>query len=107
MAEHNLSEPTDIQVSPWHADVLGQYNTPSPPLTCQSSCKTCHINLMQVAAYEEVLRGGDVVLASHTGSGKTLAYLLPLVSNPCMAGSLAVAQLSGAAPCAVRHTLWC
>lgn len=46
MAEHNLSEPTDIQV----------------------------------AAFQEVLRGGDIVLASHTGSGKTLAYLLPLIT---------------------------
>jgi superfamily II DNA/RNA helicase len=39
------------------------------------------VSLLQVAAFEEVLRGGDVVLASHTGSGKTLAYLLPLVSR--------------------------
>jgi hypothetical protein len=29
----------------------------------------------------EILRKGDVLLASHTGSGKTLAYLLPLVSH--------------------------
>lgn len=33
----------------------------------------------QAQAVSEVLRGGDVLLASHTGSGKTLAYLLPLV----------------------------
>lgn len=38
---------------------------------------------VQVAAFQEVLRGGDIVLASHTGSGKTLAYLLPLV-RPCV-----------------------
>ena len=37
MAEHNLSEPTDIQVSPLHADMQDQRNTPLPPLTCQSS----------------------------------------------------------------------
>ena len=35
----------------------------------------------QAAAFEEVTRGGDVMLASHTGSGKTLAYLLPLVGQ--------------------------
>ena len=36
---------------------------------------------MQTAAVAEILRGGDVLLASHTGSGKTLAYLLPLVHS--------------------------
>lgn len=35
--------------------------------------------IVQVAAFQEVMQGGDIVLASHTGSGKTLAYLLPLV----------------------------
>lgn len=35
---------------------------------------------IQVAAFQEVLKGGDVMLASHTGSGKTLAYMLPLIS---------------------------
>lgn len=44
----------------------------------------CHFcteraRVMQTAAIAEVLKGGDVLLASHTGSGKTLAYLLPLV----------------------------
>ena len=34
---------------------------------------------MQSAAIPEILKGGDLLLASHTGSGKTLAYLLPLV----------------------------
>ena len=34
---------------------------------------------IQAAAVPAILRGGDVVMASHTGSGKTLAYLLPLV----------------------------
>lgn len=37
------------------------------------------LNFLQTAAVAEILRGGDVLLASHTGSGKTLAYLLPLV----------------------------
>jgi len=35
---------------------------------------------IQVAAFQAVQEGGDVLLASHTGSGKTLAYLLPVVS---------------------------
>ena len=35
--------------------------------------------ISQGAAIEEILQGGDVLLASHTGSGKTLAYLLPVV----------------------------
>jgi hypothetical protein len=34
---------------------------------------------IQAAAVPAILRGGDVVMASHTGSGKTLAFLLPLV----------------------------
>ncbi|CAL8470428.1 g9970 [Coccomyxa elongata] len=37
------------------------------------------MHIVQTAAVAEILRGGDVLLASHTGSGKTLAYLLPLV----------------------------
>lgn len=36
---------------------------------------------IQTMAMPEVMRGGDVLLASHTGSGKTLAYLLPLVQK--------------------------
>ncbi|KAK9809038.1 hypothetical protein WJX72_008266 [[Myrmecia] bisecta] len=34
---------------------------------------------IQAAAIPVILKGGDVLLASHTGSGKTLAYLLPLI----------------------------
>eukprot|EP00271_Cylindrocystis_brebissonii_P003663 TRINITY_DN1486_c0_g2_i2.p1 TRINITY_DN1486_c0_g2~~TRINITY_DN1486_c0_g2_i2.p1 ORF type:complete len:840 (-),score=148.73 TRINITY_DN1486_c0_g2_i2:278-2797(-) len=34
---------------------------------------------IQALGIPAVLRGEDVLLASHTGSGKTLAYLLPLV----------------------------
>lgn len=37
--------------------------------------------VLQAAAIPQMMRGGDVLLASHTGSGKTLAYLLPLVSS--------------------------
>jgi len=36
---------------------------------------------IQTMAMPQVMRGGDVLLASHTGSGKTLAYLLPLVQK--------------------------
>lgn len=39
------------------------------------------MHIVQTAAVAEILRGGDVLLASHTGSGKTLAYLLPLVDR--------------------------
>ncbi|KAK9915806.1 hypothetical protein WJX75_004286 [Coccomyxa subellipsoidea] len=46
---------------------------------------------IQAQAVSEVLRGGDVLLASHTGSGKTLAYLLPLIKL------LKDAEMSGAA----------
>ncbi len=44
-----------------------------------SGSRTLASRVQQVAAFQEVMRGGDVMLASHTGSGKTLAYLLPLV----------------------------
>ena len=56
------------------------------------------IRLLQSAAVEEILQGGDVLLASHTGSGKTLAYLLPVVRSllphmcSCFRGSPIVLQ---------------
>jgi superfamily II DNA/RNA helicase len=89
MAEHNLSEPTDIQVSTLQANLLIQRKRLPP----RFSCNTCNVNWVQVAAYEEVLRGGDVVLASHTGSGKTLAYLLPLVRRLMATGNTLQAPL--------------
>jgi DEAD/DEAH box helicase len=90
IAEHNLSEPTDIQVIISHAalPLLRSTRPPLPamPAFAATNC-TGAVGFVQVAAFEEVLRGGDVVLASHTGSGKTLAYLLPLVRR-CIAPSI-------------------
>jgi primosomal protein N' len=98
MAEHNLSEPTDIQVATSRRLArAAQPTIVSPAMSVFVQYAPCLLRLVQVAAYEEVLRGGDVMLASHTGSGKTLAYLLPLVrrqNTKFMACSPALPQLS-------------
>ena len=75
LAEQHLHTPTEIQAS----------NVPAPTAIfavhqCVNKAESPP-GVAQTAAIAEVLKGGDVLLASHTGSGKTLAYLLPLVRS--------------------------
>lgn len=95
MAEYELTEPTDIQVRCPATTVRNRNPACCKPYSSpRRACPDClqdlkqattfapstlHVWHRQVAAFQEVMRGGDVMLASHTGSGKTLAYLLPLV----------------------------
>ena len=98
LVEAHITEPTEIQVN-----ICYSPPTPSPQTRPREACPATSTftptriraglvpNLLgtlnlpsrfvreQIAAFAEVLKGGDVLLASHTGSGKTLAYLLPLV----------------------------
>ena len=89
VSEHRLNSPTEIQVScsPWISLDRAPYYSGLGGLLCLprgSRQRLTSRYLPQTAAIPEILRGGDVLLASHTGSGKTLAYLLPLVSFPCL-----------------------
>ncbi len=74
LAEHNLHTPTEIQVS--H---MSKYIVSSLSFFAWSMTSEDLLVSLQSSAIEEILLGGDVLLASHTGSGKTLAYLLPVV----------------------------
>jgi len=75
VAEHRFEAPTEIQVHPTHLSTTDKLLWQA--IICGHHPQS--IFLLQSAAIPEILKGGDLLLASHTGSGKTLAYLLPLV----------------------------
>lgn len=54
-----------------------------------------HLYPIQIATFEHIANGSNVLARDHTGSGKTLAFLLPLLEQYWKKGLLKSKEFSG------------